>query len=111
MLREHDPEMNSSKRNHLLMRMLHRNKDSRSKDKNKNKFYLISHAMKTNLNRIFFMVKRNFISGRFEFRLLCKYPLNFIITCVKYITHTLCKKYLYSGPYFPAFGQNTEKYS
>ena len=60
--------MKSSEKNLLRMRIFHRNKDSRSKDQEKNEFHFISPTVKTNLNRIFFMEKRHFISGNFHFR-------------------------------------------
>ena len=46
--------MKSFKRKQLRMRIFHKNKDSRSKDQNKNELHFISPAMKTYINRIFF---------------------------------------------------------
>ena len=40
-----------------------KNKHSRSKDKSKREIYFTSPALKTNVNRTSFKVKRNFISG------------------------------------------------
>ena len=39
------------------MPMFHENKDSRSKDQSKTEFHFMSPAMKTNVNRYFFMAK------------------------------------------------------
>ena len=64
MLCKQYPEMK-----HLRMRTFQRkNKVSRPKDQDK-RFYFISPAMKTNVNIIFFMTKRNF------FRVFCKHTL------------------------------------
>ena len=41
---------------YLCMLLFHRNKDSRSKDQNKNEFCFISPAIKTIVNRVFLMV-------------------------------------------------------
>ena len=51
------------------MQIFHKNKNSRSKDQNKNEFPFILPSMKTNINinRTFFIAKRNFISGEFHF--------------------------------------------
>ena len=57
------PEMESSEGKHLHMLLFHQNKDSKSKDQNKNKFHFISVAMKTVKNRFFFTEKQTFISG------------------------------------------------
>ena len=48
-LRKHNPKMKSSDRKHLLMRDAH--------------FHFISAAAKIYVNRNFFMVEQNFISG------------------------------------------------
>ena len=55
--------MKSSKRNHLRMLLYYQKKDGRSKDQNKNEFYFISLALKTSVNKIFFLTKQSFISG------------------------------------------------
>ena len=54
----HYPEMK-----HLRKLLPHQNKDSRSKDQNKNEFHLISPARKAIANRIFLTEKQTFISG------------------------------------------------
>ena len=46
--------MKSYKSKHLRMLIFHKNKDSRSKDQNKNEFHFILTAKKTNVNRFFF---------------------------------------------------------
>ena len=60
---EHYPKIISFGRKHLCMRIFHGNKDSRSQDQNKKEIHFISHAIKTNVNRFFFMAKQNFILG------------------------------------------------
>ena len=45
--------MKPSERKHLHMLLFHQNKDSKSKDQNKNEFDFISLAMKTIVNRTF----------------------------------------------------------
>ena len=57
------PEMKSSEGKHLRMLLFYQNKDSRSKDQNKNEFHSISLAIKTNGSRIFFTAEKNFIWG------------------------------------------------
>ena len=58
------PEMKLIQRGkHLRIQILHKNEDSRSKDQNKDEFHFVSPAMKTNVNRIFFIAKRKYISG------------------------------------------------
>ena len=62
-------KMKSAERKH---RKFHENKDSRSKDQNKNEFHFIAHAVKTNVNRIFssrnnISFQINFISNNFLF--------------------------------------------
>ena len=63
-------KMKSAERKH---QKFHKNKDSRSKDQNKNEFHFISpHAVKTNVNRIFssrnnISFQTNFISNKFFF--------------------------------------------
>ena len=47
------PKMKPSERKHLHMLLFHQNKDSKSKDQNKNEFDFISLAMKTIVNRTF----------------------------------------------------------
>ena len=64
---KHYPKIKSFGRKHSRMRVFHKNKDSRSTNQNKEQVYFISSAVKTNVNRIFFMSKRNFISGKFHF--------------------------------------------
>ena len=59
MLCKYDPEMKLSKRKHLSMRIFDQNKDGKSKDQNKNEFHFISTAMKTIVNRFFFMAEGN----------------------------------------------------
>ena len=59
---KHYTEMKSSERKHLRMKILHKNKDSRSNDQNKCYFHFISPAMKINVTSIFSMAKLNFIS-------------------------------------------------
>ena len=61
------PRKKSPKTKHLRMWIFHKNKCSESKDQNKNEFYLISPAMKTNVNRIFSMTKWNFILCKVHF--------------------------------------------
>ena len=56
--------MKSFERNHLLMIIFHKNKDARSKGQNKNEFYSILPARKTNVNIIFLIAKWNMISGK-----------------------------------------------
>ena len=55
--------MKSSERKHLRMLLFHQNKDSRSKDRNKNEFNFISVAMKTIKKHNFFTVKQTFSSA------------------------------------------------
>ena len=64
------PEMKSSEGKHLRMLLFYQNKNSRSKDQNKNELHSISPAIKTNGSRIFFTVEQNFISVSY------KHPLN-----------------------------------
>ena len=67
MLCKHHPKMKSSKKKHLRKEIFHENKDSESIDQSKNEFHFISLAMKANVNKFFFVVKRNLISVRFHF--------------------------------------------
>ena len=60
---ENYPETRSFKQKHLRIRIFHKNEDSRSRDQNKNEFRYVLSAMKTNVNRIFFMAKGNLILG------------------------------------------------
>ena len=53
-------EIKLSEKKHLYMQLFHKNKDGRSKDQSKNKFYLILPSMKTNVKRIFFHGGRKF---------------------------------------------------
>ena len=53
-------EIKLSEKKHLYMQLFHKNKDGRSKDQSKNKFYLILPSMKTNKKRIFFHGGRKF---------------------------------------------------
>lgn len=57
MLSKHQPLMKSFKMNHLFMTIFHKNKDARSKDENKNEFYSILPATKTNVNINFLIAK------------------------------------------------------
>ena len=57
MLSKHQPVMKSFKMNHLFMTIFHKNKDTRSKDENKNEFYSILPATKTNVNINFLIAK------------------------------------------------------
>ena len=55
--------MKSSERKHLRMLLFLQNKDSRLKDRNKNKFHFISVAVKTIEKHNFFTAKQTFISA------------------------------------------------
>ena len=48
--------MKSPERKHLLMRILHNNINSRSKDWNKNEFHFMWSAMKNNANTAFLIL-------------------------------------------------------
>ena len=57
------PEMKSSIRKPLRMQIFHKDKNIRSKNQTKNRFNFSSALIKANINRVFFMAKRNFILG------------------------------------------------
>ena len=59
--------MKSCERKHLRIRIVHKSRDSTSKDQNESEFHFISFAMKTNLCRVFDMAKQNFVP-KFHFR-------------------------------------------
>ena len=59
-----NPEMKSYERKLLRMRIFHKNKDSRTKDQNKNEFHFILPAMKTNWHKMF--LRWNEILPRFH---------------------------------------------
>ena len=62
---KHYPKMKPFEKKHLHLRIFNWNKYSRSKDQNKNSWKIM--YMKTNVNRILFMAKRNFISVKYGF--------------------------------------------
>ena len=67
--------MKSPERKHLRMRIFYKNKDSGSKDRNKNNFRFISPAMAANVNNLFFHGKMKFHYEKISFRVSCKHPL------------------------------------
>ena len=78
--------MKPFRKKHLQIPILHKNQDSRSKGQNKKEIYFITITLKTNVNKIFFMVKRNFISGNFHFEFHVK---RVFVGPIKYFRHIL----------------------